>query len=172
MSFEFFWIQWEVDFLKISLCDNLSYGLEDLHKVDHPPLPISLQPFFHFFGTVDKKSWNFLFLQLERVLCFCRRSHYSLIGFSKLRYTRTHPWKLRFWLIVIDIGHTSKVPYYDTYLRLFTQFFSKKFVTYFEKIRHFIGFTLISQKRQKITNPQTSGPRENIYYHKNSHKQK
>ena len=55
----------------------------------------------------------------------------------------------------------------------FTPFFSKKFVTDFEKIRHFYGFYLnFSKTRQKITNPPMSGPRENIYYHKNSQKQK
>ena len=32
------------------------------------------------------------------------------------------------WLIIIDIGQTSKVPNYDTHLMLFTPFFSKKFV--------------------------------------------
>ena len=87
------------------------------------------------------------------------------------------------WLIIIDIGHTSKVPNYDTYLTkvpnydtylmLFTPFFSKKFVTDFEKIRHFYGFYLnFSKTRQKITNPPMSGPRVNIYCHKNSQKQK
>ena len=55
----------------------------------------------------------------------------------------------------------------------FNPFFPKKFVTNFEKIRHFYGFYLnFSKTRQKITNPPTSGPWENIYYPKNSHKRK
>ena len=81
--------------------------------------------------------------------------------------------KTEFLLIIIDIDHTNKVLYYDTYLWLFTPYFSKKFVTDFEKIRHFYGFYLnFSKTRQKITNPPMSGPRVNIYCHKNSQKQK
>merc|ERR1711867_395219 len=66
----------------------------------------------------------------------------KLVAMNKsdyLRYVTTHPQKMSLWMIIIDIGHTSKVPNYDTYLMLFTPFFSKKFVTDFEKIRHFYG---------------------------------
>ena len=45
--------------------------------------------------------------------------------YSNIKVYQDPSVKMSFWLIIIDIGHASKVLYYDTYLGPFNPFFSK-----------------------------------------------